>query len=440
MARDGKTHIFRGKTVVEAMAKARNKLGKDFSIVNRRDIRESNLFSKLTQGKLGGDALSVELEVAELPPERPGSGGNGGNGKNGPIAPNPLLKSYAKAQEGAEKHSLANRQAMAAAAAPFATIGESASGLAGRLEDFQKTLEKNTRDSAKLRDELLTLISLQARGGVPLVGPELLAHYRKLVDADVRDDLARDMLESVQREFPGLSGEKEILSALRVAVARRFPSAGPVLPAEGKPTVVALAGPSGVGKSTSIVKLAIHFSMHKNMSVSVINEDLSRPGADGQINNLGRLFGIPVVTAHGAREVADIVRTMASRDIILLDTGGRSPRDAAGIAELGEIVKAAGADETHLLLSSVSAEKTMTETVARYRPAGFNRIILTKLDECVSFGGLLNVASGLAHGLSYVTTGPDYSRPIQPADSLQLADLVLGLSEIAVEAREGRPT
>ncbi len=432
MARDGKTHIFRGKTVVEAMAKAKTKLGKDFSIVNRRDIRESNLFSKLTSGKLGGDTLSVELEVAELPPEPSKSARRS-------AAPNPLLKSYAKAQEGVEKHSLANKQLMAAAAAPFLSVGETATGLAGRLDDFQKAIEDNRRESASLRDELLLLVSLQARGGVPNVSPELLSYYRKLVDADVRDDVARDILEKVQQEYPGLKQEKEIVSALRLAVSRRFPSAGPVLPNEGKPTVVALIGPSGVGKSTSIVKLAIYFSMHRGMSVGVINEDLSRPGADGQINNLGRLFGISVVTASESREVADVVRSLSGRDIILLDTGGRSPKDAAGIKMLGEILKAAEVDETHLLLASNSSEKTMTETAARYAPSGFDRIILTKLDECLSYGPLVNVASGLAHGLSYVTTGPDYSKPIQPADSLLLADLVLGLSEIEVETREEAP-
>ncbi len=432
MARDGKTHIFRGKTVVEAMAKAKTKLGKDFSIVNRREIRESNLFSKLTSGKLGGDNLAVELEVAELEPES-------SRNSRRPVAPNPLLKSYAKAQEGAEKHSLANRQAMVAAAAPFMSVGETSTGLAGRLDDFQKAIEESRKESASFREEMLALVSLQARGGVPRVGPELLSWYGRLTDNDVRDEVARDILESVQRESPGIRDDESIVGALRTAVARRFPTAGPVLPNEGKPTVVALVGPSGVGKSTSIVKLAIHFSMHRHLSVGVINEDLGRPGADGQITNLGRLFGLSVVTASESREVADVVRSMSNRDVILLDTGGRAPRDKAGIEALGGILRAAGADETHLLLSSVGSEKTMRETAARYQPTGFDRVILTKLDECVSFGPLLNVASGLAHGLSYVTSGPDYSKPIQPADGLFLADLVLGLSEIELEAREGEP-
>ena len=429
MARDGKTHIFKGKTYVEAVAKAKTKLGKDISIVKRRDVKEANLFSKLTSGKLGGDSLSVELEVAVAPPAaRPAKK------EEATTNPNPLLRTYAKALEGAERHTPAAKRALAEAGAPFLDIGETSTGIAGRLDDLQKAVEKTNRENADLRDELRMMISLQARGGVPVVGPELLTSYRRLADNDVSEELAREIVESVQRDNPGLTGAENVLGALRQAVARRIPVAGPVLPIEGGPTVVAVVGPSGVGKSTSVVKLAIQYAMHGRKSVGVINEDLRRPGADGQINNLGRLFGISVTTAAEPEEIADVVKSMSGRDFILIDTGGRSPRDAKGIESLADILRAAGAHETHLLLSGVSSEKMMEETVARYRPTGFDRIILTKLDECVTYGGVVNVGSRLANGFSYVTTGPDYTCPIEPANSLRLADLALGLETVDAES------
>ena len=430
MANDGKTHVFRAKTYAEAVAMATTKLGKDISVVTRRDVREKNLFSKLTSGKLGGESLAVELEVAVLPPEPLEK-------KKEAAAPNPLIRTYAKALEGAEKHGPAARQAMAAAAAPFLSVGETTTGIAGRLDEFKQELEKARRESEDMRREFRTFMSLQARGGLPAVREEFLEYHRMLVDADVDEDLAREIIEGLEREQPGLVGKENILPALRQAVARRIPIAGPLLLSEGGTTVVALVGPSGVGKSTSVVKLAIRFAVHGGKTVGVVNEDLRRPGADGQINNLGRLFGISVVTASTPSEMRDAVKSLSGRDLILLDTGGRSPRDAAGIASLAEILTAAGASETHLLLSSVSSERMMTETLARYRPAGYNRVVLTKLDECVSFGGVLKAASRLSEGLSYVTTGPDYSRPIQTADSLMLADLALGLSEISVDGGDG---
>lgn len=425
MVKDSKTHIFRGKTYVEAMTKAKSKLGKDISIVKRRDIREENLFSKLTSGKLGGESLAVELEVAVAVPETQVEGK--------PAAPNPLLRTYAKALEGAERHSPAARQAMTAAAMPFTNVGEAATGISGRLDELQRQLERTNRENADMRDELRMLISLQARGGVPAVPAEFLEYYRDLVSRDVDETLARDIVETLYRENPALTGREAIQKELRRAVARRIPVAGPVLLNEGRPTVAALIGPSGVGKSTSVVKLAIQFAVRGGKSVGVINEDLRRPGADGQINNLGRLFGISVTTANEPEEIRDVVKSMATRDLVLIDTGGRSPRDARGIEELAETIRAAGVDETHLLLSSVSSEKTLVETVARFRPAGFDRLILTKLDECVSFGGVFNAAARLANGFSYVTSGPDYTNPIRPAEASLLADLALGLAEIEVD-------
>ncbi len=425
MANDSKTQIFRGNSYTEALLKAKKEYGSDFSIVTRRDVREANLFSKLTSGKLGGDNVAVELEVAPGPPEPVKS-------RKKPLtAPeHPLLRSYAKAIEGAERHAPAAKQMMTAAAAPYVSVGETSTGIAGRLDEFQRELEKTSRANAVLRDELRLLVTLQARGGCPAVSPGLLDGYRTLTENDVADALAREIVEGIQRERPALTEAGDIETALLAAVARRFPSAGPLLLEEKGPTVIALVGASGVGKTTSVAKLAIHFTMNMRKSVGLINEDRRRPGAESQINNLNRIFGIPVATATEPGEMRDVMRSMAGRDLILLDTGGRAPRDDAGIGRLADIIRAAGAHETHLLLSGVHSEKTMRETALRFRPTGVNRVILTKLDECVTFGGLLNVAAEMPEGLSYVTDGPNYTRPIEPADAGVLAELVLGLRHI----------
>ncbi len=433
MAKSMKTRVFRGKTLTEALVKAKSSMGPNISIVTRRDVTEATLFSKLTSGKLGGDALSVELEVAVAEPEAEAA-----PKESKPSAPggHPLLKSYAKALEGMEKFGPAAKQAMAESAAPFAHVGEAATGIAGRLDEVQRELAATRRENAEFWDRVRMLVSLQARGGVPAVSPQFLECHRALAGAEVREELARDIAEKLQRDLPGESDPAVIEAALVKEVARRIPVAGPLLlgaagGGRSGPTVVALVGASGVGKSTSVVKLAIQFSMHHGKSVGVINEDLRRPGAESQINNLGRLFGISVSTASRPEEIRDAARSMANRDLILLDTGGRSPRDAKGLARLAAIVRASGAHETHLLLSSVTAEKDMRRTVEAYAPTGFDRVILTKLDECVSPGVVVNVGADLAAGLSYVTTGPDYTRPIEPADQDFLADFVLGRREIA---------
>lgn len=428
-AKNSKTQVFRGTTYTEALLKAKKEFGSEFSIVKRRDVREANLFSKLTSGKLGGDNLAVELEVAPSSPEP--------KAKEPPPltgAAHPLLRSYTKALEGAEKHDPAVKKAMTAAATPFVSVGETSSGIAGKLAEFQKVLDQNRKENASLRDELRMLFTLQAKGGVPSVSPALLDAYSRLSKADVSDEMGREIVEELERECPGVNNPEETERRLLFSLARRFPMAGPLLPSESGPTVIAVIGASGVGKSTSISKLAIQYFMNEQKSVGVINEDLRRPGADSQINNLGRLFPISVSSASEPEEVRDALRSMSGKDLILLDTGGRSPLDKKGIDRLAQIIDVVGATETHLVLSGVSSEKTMRETVNRYRPTGFNRIIVSKLDECISFGSLLNVCSEVAVGLSYLTTGPTYTKPMEPADGMMLAELVLGLRGIEVES------
>ena len=415
MARhEGKTHVFRGKTCAEAMSKAKSKLGRDIVIVERRDVKLDSLFGRLTSGKLGGDSLEVELEVAmanqDAAPEP---------SRSKPV--NPLLRTYTKAQEGREQRHV---EAMIAAAAPFAKIGETATGIAGRLENLGKALEKSRRESADRWAEVVALLSLQARGGLPAVSPPLLERHRALTEAGIEEELAKALVEEAERA--GFLSPADLDREIFRAAVRRIPVAAPVFLREDGPAVVALIGPSGMGKSTSLAKLAIQFGVKGGKRVALVNEDMRRSGADGQMRNLGRLFGLPVATASDPDEMRDAVRSLGGPDLILVDTAGRSPRDAEGIRSLAGILRAAGAHEIHLAVSSHVSGRTMAETTERFRPAGFDRIILTKLDECLDCGAVLNLASRFSSGLSYVTSGPDYSTPIRPADGGWLADFALG--------------
>lgn len=423
MAKHMNTHIFKAKSTAEAIGKAKSAMGPNIVIVSHKKVAEPNLFSKL---KLGGAALSVELEVAAADPEpeakKPAAG-----------VPNPVLaKSYAKALETAEKFGPGAKRAMAAAAAPYASVGEAAGGVAKQLEEMKRELSAARRENADRWDKMRTLVSLQARGGVPAVSPAFLDCYRSLTAAGVGGDLARDIAEKLQRDLPGENDPALVEAALLKELARRIPVAGPILPGAGKPLVVALVGASGVGKSTAAAKLAIQFFMRHKKAIGIINEDMRRPGAVAQLANIGTIAAASVVNVSKPEEIADSARSMAGKDLILLDTSGRSPRDKGDIAGLAEVLKAAGAHETHLLLSAVTSEKDLRHTVEAYAPVKFGRVILTKLDECVSPGVIVNVGADLAAGLSYVTTGADYfTRPIEAADQDFLAELILGRREIA---------
>ncbi len=433
MAKRRNTHVFRGKTCTEAIRKARAKLGKNILIVNRRNVRIENLFSKLTSGKLGGDSVEVELEVeVGSPGEQPEAPAARSETPGRPNSNQLLDKTYAKARE------LAENYAKSMTNPPKAEIGEAATGIAGRLDDIKQVvemlnrenklaLERANQENREMRDEFRRLLSLQARGGMPVVRPELLAEYQRLVEEDIAEDLARELVEELETQAQKIGVTVEVIRReLCKSMARRIPAAGPILLKRDGPTVVALIGPTGVGKSTTIAKLAVDFSMHHGKSVGLINEDRSRPGADSQLKNLGQIMGLRAVTADSPEETARFIRSMSDLDLILLDTGGRSPRDKQGLDELAAFIKAARPDETHLVIPTGLAEKTTLEVAGRFRKVGFDRIILTKLDEAMTHGAIINIAAKLADGLSYVTTGPKYTESLVAADCSQLAGLVMG--------------
>ncbi|MDR0362379.1 MAG: hypothetical protein LBJ46_06830 [Planctomycetota bacterium] len=427
MAKLGNTHVFRAKTCTEAINKATAKLGKNIRIVKRRDVPLENLFSKLTAGKLGGDVMEVELEV-EMGEAKPAKHAPGpkraASEKSAGANPNPLLnKTYAKALENAVRRPCAVDESTC-------SIGSASAGIAGRLDEMKRWMEEATRERISLREEMRMLLTLQARGGMPCVPPEFIDEYRRLVEADIAEDLARKIVESVH-EQAGAHGVGAIRAALAAELARRIPAAGPILPREGRSTVVALIGPTGAGKSTTAAKLAVDFTVRRQKTVGLINEDFTRPGADYQIRNLGQIMGLPVKSVSDPAQIVEAVRSMRDLDLVLIDTGGRSPRDRQGIDELKRVVHAVEPDETHLVLASGASERAMFDVVARFRRIGFDRLILTKLDEAVAHGGILNLFSKLADGLSYVTTGQKYMESLVVADSGMLARLVMGMAEVA---------
>jgi flagellar biosynthesis protein FlhF len=128
-----------------------------------------------------------------------------------------------------------------------------------------------------------------------------------------------------------------------------------------------------------------------------------------------------------AREMREAVRRLDGLDLILMDTAGRSPRDEIKIRELKALLAEAGADEVHLVLSSVAGARTLAMTAERFAPVGTTDMILTKLDEATGLGNLLPLVRSSKLPLSYVTNGQNVPDDIEVAAADRLAQLVLAV-------------
>lgn len=265
--------------------------------------------------------------------------------------------------------------------------------------------------------------------------PDALAtQYLKLLEQEVAEELAEEIVAKVRKEIgtDQLADEDACARAVHEEIAKRLPSdpdAGRLAATDdGRPRTIALVGPTGVGKTTTLAKLAATFKLKQGKKVGLITMDTFRIAAVEQLRTYAKIIGLPLKVVNTADELARACAEFQAEglDAILIDTAGRSQRASEKLGELGQILEAAAPHEVHLVLSSTVNQKVLLEIVERFSRIEVDRIIFTKLDEAVTCGVLLNVARRVGKRVSYVTTGQEVPHQIEPGSSDRLASLVMG--------------
>lgn len=201
----------------------------------------------------------------------------------------------------------------------------------------------------------------------------------------------------------------------------------------GRPFVIALVGPTGVGKTTTIAKLAADLSLRKGKRVALVAADTYRIAAVEQIKTYAGIIGLTVEVVHGPEEMAEAMDKTRGFDVVLVDTAGRSQRDTGRLDELAEVLAAAEPDRVHLVLAATAAEPVILEAAAAFNALRPTSIAFTKLDEAVLLGSLVNVPRSLGMGVTYLTNGQDVPDNIEVASGERIATLLLGHERRGVE-------
>jgi flagellar biosynthesis protein FlhF len=297
---------------------------------------------------------------------------------------------------------------------------------------------KETERILQQMSELKSIISdthrRVATGDLKTTSHELRDEFLSLTQSQISETYARDLVEKIASTL----GPNDIKdrALIRAAVRKtlkdliRCTDEG-ITFIPGRCTRVAFLGATGVGKTTTLAKLTAIFAL-KGKEVGVITCDTQRIAAAEQITRVAELVGVPVRRCAHPQEIKRAIDAFANMDLVMIDTAGRSPRNEERVKELRAQLEAAKPDETHLVLSVTSARETLSDIVERMSPLQFNRIVLTKLDEAVQTGVLLDVLSRVGSSVSFITTGQSIPHDIEVADSERLAGLILG--EERVEA------
>lgn len=255
---------------------------------------------------------------------------------------------------------------------------------------------------------------------------ELLA---QLLARKVSPEIAHDLLTQTHAEISGQlaheRSESYTMALVKATLARQLMGRVDVLNPADMDQVISLVGPTGVGKTTTIAKLAASF-IASGERVALISVDTFRLGAAEQIREYGRRLKVPVEIVQERRELLKALNSFADYDRILIDTMGRSSRDHAGLAALYRVLKVATGD-TFLVLPAALQEEDMLENLVHFRSFDCRALLFTKLDETLCYGSLLNGLSYARLPLSFFTDGQQVPDDLECASAERLADLLLDM-------------
>jgi flagellar biosynthesis protein FlhF len=289
-------------------------------------------------------------------------------------------------------------------------------------------------DAGRILEEIGSLRSLilQTRerllqSDIAHLGDTLLDEYIALTSAAVGEKFARELIARLQRQLSEeeLRDRRVIREAIKRAVREHVRCADGIPLKPGRCVKVAFLGPTGVGKTTTIAKLMSIYA-YRGKDVGVITCDTQRIAAADQIKRVAELVHVPVRVCRLPQDAPPILEEFAAMDVVLIDTAGRGQRDEAKMRELKVMLEALQPDEKHLVLSSNAGRETLVEVLERFCAFDFDKIVLTKLDEAVKTGILLDVLAQVGKELSFITTGQDIPKDIEIADGDRLAGIILG--------------
>lgn len=258
--------------------------------------------------------------------------------------------------------------------------------------------------------------------------PKALLRIReRLIEAEVPGLLADSLCErvlSTHADEP-LQREDILNEAMQREMSRSISIGHGIDDPVNYPRVVAAIGPTGVGKTTTIAKLAARAKFEHRRRVGLVTVDTYRIAAVDQLQTYAEIMDLPMKIVATPTEVREAIAELSDCQQIFIDTAGRSPRDEVQVQQLRSLIKAASPDETYLVLSAPSSSRSMAEAVERFANVAPTSWVLTKIDEVGTLGNTLNFLQDPELPLAYVTNGQDVPHAIAAADAEDLVSRIL---------------
>jgi len=451
-------------TMPDAMHSIRSELGSDAVILSTKEIKIGGFLGFFKKKKIEVVA-AVEKEQKRIVPEKtPPSISMPRNGvsqayqkaSSAPAAPAPAKKPVDNRTYAEFAAALSDAVGMQPGVAILPDLPKEAVGLSSVEDAAAPLLEKPPQPSisalyesmgleqtpavsSALDSEVLQEIremkqwmerfARQASASARKDLPEPLEHLRdRLSEQEMDDELAEQWIGAVFDQWIG-EGSKWTPEQFRTALKEQVSQFLSQRIGKGiarDTRILYIAGPTGVGKTTTIAKLAAEQLFRKGRKVGLVTSDTYRISAVEQLRTYAAILNVPLEVVQSPGDMQRALSRLESCDLILMDTAGRNYRNEMLVAELQSLLAKELKSETYLVLSLTSKFRDMKMITEHFSKYQLDKVIFTKLDETGSYGPLFNLLKDFPLGLSYLSTGQNVPDDLQMASEEQLYSMLLG--------------
>jgi len=243
------------------------------------------------------------------------------------------------------------------------------------------------------------------------------------------EDVGPMAVEILTESVRGAAYEGATLDELRSQLAENLAGmvkcSGSLRIKKNGPRIVAVVGPTGVGKTTTIAKIAAMYALNRRVSVAMVTMDNFRVGAVEQLKTYAKIMDLPLEVAGNSQELSKALARHSDKDLILIDTAGRSPKDADRLDELKGYLETQTGIDVYLCLSATTRSREIDQIIYTFGTLPVTKLLFTKLDESRSFGCIVDTCLKHKFPLSYFSTGQKVPEDIEVATSRKLAAMVV---------------
>lgn len=251
--------------------------------------------------------------------------------------------------------------------------------------------------------------------------------YRQLLNNEVEEIYVNELTSEIETSIKKDAQVDRILAAVYQKLILKLGQPSLITLIPGKTKYVFFLGPTGVGKTTTIAKIASSFKIEEKKDVGLLTADTYRIAAVEQLRTYANILGIPITVAYSAAEIEEAKKTLDRHELVLIDTAGRSDKNKEQIDDLKRLIETIPEEEreVYLVLSATTKYRDLVRIVKTYEDIASYKLIFTKIDETETIGNLYNILMQTKAPLSYVTFGQNVPDDIGKADTQAIAKQLL---------------